>query len=379
MKVLLLSPYDADSHRYWREGLVDSFPEYDWTVITLPPRHFNWRLRGNSLSWAFGGDIRLDEDYDLLIATSMTDLSALRGFKPGLAVVPTTVYFHENQFAYPDSGQQFPSVEPKMLNLYTALAADQIVFNSVYNRDSFLEGAADLLKKLPDQIPPGLIEKISDTSMILPVPLREQSIQKPDLGNHSSPSASRLTVVWNHRWEYDKGPDRLLGALLELKKTGTQFRIHIVGQQFRDIPPVFQEIRSQLGDKIGHWGFIEDKDEYYQLLADSQIVVSTALHDFQGLSVLEAVSMGCVPVVPDRLAYPQYFPAEFLYPSDVDNPELEHKALAGRLKYLIDRYQNGQFPSPPDVSHLSWKHCKPRYQSLMEETAASRTKPLNTS
>ena len=375
MKILLLSPYDADSHRYWREGLVENFPEYDWAVLTLPPRHFNWRLRGNSLSWAFGNDPLFDQAYDLLMTTSMTDLSALRGFKPRLAGIPTIVYFHENQFAYPDSGQQFPSVEPKILNLYTALAADQIVFNSVYNRDTFLAGAADLLKKLPDQVPRGLIDKMSARTTILSVPLRESAKEKRPAGNERSVSANPFTMVWNHRWEYDKGPEGLLGCLVELSKTGVEFKIHIVGQQFRDIPPVFQEMRSQLGDKIGQWGYFEDKEKYYQLLADSQVVVSTALHDFQGLSVLEAVSMGCVPVVPDRLAYPQFFPREFLYPSDPGNPKKEQKALADRLKHLVDRYQNGQFPFPPTVSHLFWKHCKPRYQSLMEETVAARTNP----
>jgi len=52
MKILLLSAYDAASHRHWREMLVTGFPEHDWTVLTLPPRHFNWRMRGNALSWA---------------------------------------------------------------------------------------------------------------------------------------------------------------------------------------------------------------------------------------------------------------------------------------------------------------------------------------
>ncbi len=54
MKILLLSAYDAMSHGYWRKGLMNAFPENDWTVLTLPPRYISWRLRGNSLSWAWG-------------------------------------------------------------------------------------------------------------------------------------------------------------------------------------------------------------------------------------------------------------------------------------------------------------------------------------
>src|SRR5690606_31607509 len=54
MRILLLSAYDADSHRRWREGLVRELPQHAWTVLALPPRHFSWRIRGNALSWAFG-------------------------------------------------------------------------------------------------------------------------------------------------------------------------------------------------------------------------------------------------------------------------------------------------------------------------------------
>jgi hypothetical protein len=74
-RVLLLSAYDAMSHRCWRRGLVKAFPEYEWTVLTLPPRHFSWRIRGNGLTWAFSKRRALSRPYDLVITTSMTDLA----------------------------------------------------------------------------------------------------------------------------------------------------------------------------------------------------------------------------------------------------------------------------------------------------------------
>src|SRR5690554_445672 len=99
MRILLLSAYDAVSHQYWRKGLVNALPEHDWTVLSLPARYFSWRIRGNSLSWAFGERERLQQPYDLVIATSMVDLTSLRGLVPSLARTPCVVYFHENQFA----------------------------------------------------------------------------------------------------------------------------------------------------------------------------------------------------------------------------------------------------------------------------------------
>ena len=97
-RILLLSAYDAMSHKMWRGRLLEMFPEHTWTQLVLPPRHFNWRIRGNSLQWALNEKDLLNQDYDLLIATSMVDLASLRGFIPSIAQLPTLLYFHENQF-----------------------------------------------------------------------------------------------------------------------------------------------------------------------------------------------------------------------------------------------------------------------------------------
>ncbi len=43
------------------------------------------------------------------------------------------------------------------------------------------------------------------------------------------------------------------------------------------------------------------------------IVVSTAWHEFFGISVIEAVRAGCRALLPRRLSYPELFPKEFLY------------------------------------------------------------------
>ncbi|MGB5442776.1 MAG: DUF3524 domain-containing protein [Gammaproteobacteria bacterium] len=355
MRILLLSAYDAHSHRRWRHGLVNAFPGWQWTVLTLPPRNFLWRVRGNSLSWAFSERETLQQPYDLLLATSMTDLSALKGMVPSLAQVPGIVYCHENQFAYPQRREQ-QGMEAVFVSLYAVLAADRVLFNSDYNRRTFLDGAQALLKKMPDAVPPGVIEHIAARSRILPVPLEEHWF-----AGAARPLAGDIpfTIVWNHRWEYDKAPERMFAALLKLHEDGVDFRVHVIGQQFREQPPVFAEMRPLLETHIGVWGMLKSDADYRQLLQQAHVVLSTALHEFQGLAVLEAVASGCIPLVPDRLAYPEFIPAACRYPSYPDDPGRESEVIAGHLQVLVQAFQKAALPPPPDLSWLSWPQLRP--------------------
>lgn len=319
MKALLLSAYDAESHRVWRENLYAMLPQIEWTTLTLPPRYFPWRVRGNSLTWAFNHRPELTDNHDFLLCTSMTDLSALRGFVPALARLPTIVYCHENQFAYPENpdpqAARTNPVEPQMLSLYTALCADRLVFNSDWNRRSFLEGASALLRKLPDHVPDGLVERLARAE-VLPVPLAPSLFQP----RRQQAEPDVLTIVWNHRWEYDKGPELLLAIVDDLLARGLRFRLHLLGQRFRQAPAQFTALQSRLaqwyassGISPGMSGYIDSREDYRGVLASSDVVLSTALHDFQGLAVLEASALGCAALAPERLVYPEYLSAQSLY------------------------------------------------------------------
>ncbi len=342
-KALLLSAYDGVSHRLWRDNLLTMFPDMQWTVLVLPPRYFAWRIRGNSLSWAFNHREQLTDNYDFLLATSMVDLSTLRGFVPQLGLLPTAVYFHENQFVYPQGEQQFASVEPQILNLYTALCADRIIFNSHWNRQSFLDGVTALLRKLPDHVPPG-IQRQLENSDILPVPLSDEIFSLPR-GTQSEQGV--LSIVWNHRWEHDKGPALLLAIMQELIGSNVGFRLHLLGEQFRKAPTEFallQEMLSQYYQREniapGHCGYLSEREDYLQLLRDSDVVLSTADHDFQGLSLLEGCASGCSPVAPNKLVYPEYLVAEFLYDCSANTHAASATAVA-RLQALAHMKSSG--------------------------------------
>ncbi|WP_203301665.1 tRNA-queuosine alpha-mannosyltransferase domain-containing protein [Marinobacter sediminum] len=330
-RTLLLSAYDADSHRRWREQLVASQPRFHWQTLTLPARFFRWRIRGNALTWL--NEPLLQQQWDLLLVTSMVDLVSIRGLHPHLAATPAVLYMHENQFAYPESQGQHASVDPQMVNLYSALAADVVLFNSDWNRRSFLEGVARLYRKLPDGVPSETLGQLADKSQVLPVPIEDRLfVDRTEPLNRTCPH-----LLWNHRWEYDKGPDRLLLLLDELEKRGQDFRLSVVGQTFRQQPEAFDGIRQRHSERIQHWGFLPSRSDYDRLLAEADVVISTALHDFQGLAMLEAMAGGCLALAPERLAYPEYVPPSQLYPSVADDARAEARGAADRLTAMLNR------------------------------------------
>ena len=72
------------------------------------------------------------------------------------------------------------------------------------------------------------------------------------------------------------------------------------------------------------------KAAYYSLLSRSVAAVSFALQETFGYAMLEATALGCVPIVPDRLSYPELFPG-YCYSSGQDVMDMTVAALQGDL------------------------------------------------
>ena len=73
------------------------------------------------------------------------------------------------------------------------------------------------------------------------------------------------------------------------------------------------------------------KEEYYNLLNKSKVVVSFALQENFGYGIQEAVKLGCVPVLPNRLVYPEIYPNQNLYNTFEESIKKVKDAIEGRL------------------------------------------------
>ncbi|MBN1192086.1 MAG: DUF3524 domain-containing protein [Coriobacteriia bacterium] len=355
MRVLVLEPYFGGSHRAVLDVLVEglSAQGFAFDLLTLPARKWKWRMRGSAITMAEEarglaslwreanpdgepGRARPHCPWDLIYASTFVNLAefiALSG--AATAGVPTVVYFHENQLLYPtrhtaEWDYQFP-----LTNITSALAANRCLFNSRYNMDGFIGEIPGFLREFPDHHPQGVAERIAAKSEVLSPPF--------DPGPFDAAPAERcgrVRIVWPHRWEHDKDPESFFAAVGSLADEGLDFEVAVCGQSFRETQPAVTEAATALGERLVHVGEPETADDYARLLASADVAVSTARNEFFGLAMAEACYAGCAPVVPDRLAYPELYPAECRYGSQEE--------LIARLRSAItDR------PSPSSYRHVA--------------------------
>jgi glycosyltransferase involved in cell wall biosynthesis len=80
------------------------------------------------------------------------------------------------------------------------------------------------------------------------------------------------------------------------------------------------------------------KTDYYKLLGKSKVVVSFALQENFGIGVNEAVKLGCIPVLPNRVVYPEFYNKDYLYNNFDECVQLVKSAITGELKQTESNY-----------------------------------------
>lgn len=322
-RILFLDPYHGTSHRVLSTAIRDR-SRHDVTLLWLPPRKWKWRMRGAAL--AFEPLVRaLPAPPDILVTTDMLNLPELLGLLRDVLPprLPVVTYFHENQITYPVRALDERDFHFGLANIYTALASDLVVFNSQFHRAEFLAAIPAFLRSMPDLRPDGVPDRILARSEVLGPPI--------DLGPQRRANHAPVgnLVLWNHRWEEDKDPEAFFRVMRRLNHTGADFGLMVLGESFRDQPACFEPARRDLAHRIEHWGFLASREEYLRAVARCRIVVSTARHDFFGLAVREAIALGCYPLLPRRLVYPELTGGwtDALYDTEDD--------LLGRLERLL--------------------------------------------
>ena len=120
-------------------------------------------------------------------------------------------------------------------------------------------------------------------------------------------------------------------------------------------PWLFDELEKQVNEKTNgnlNARFVKtqeenlSKGEYYSLLGKSKAIVSYALQENFGFGVAEAVYLGCKPVLPNRLVYPELYPNTRLFDRFDESVDMVIQAL------ISDRVISRVVSEPNDVFNI---------------------------
>ena len=358
MKILFIESFFGGSHKDFAKGFK-AHSCHDVTLVTLPDRFWKWRMRGSALYFAH--HVKDFSVFDAIITTDMMDLPDFLSLA-GKNLPPVLMYFHENQLSYPLAPTQKFDSHLGFTNIISALAADKVFFNSRFHFNAFIEAAGRLIKQMPDQRPKWMIEEIrKKTKVVYPgcrfkkgiIDLKERELNKP-------------LIIWNHRWEFDKNPGFFFDVLGGLKERDIPFSLALLGEKLERFPDVFKEAKEQFKEQLVAYGYVESRDEYLSWLKKGAIVVSCAIQENFGISVVEAARYGCIPLLPNRLSYPEIMPEDFhhqiLYNTKKD--------LMGKLEDILLNYQD-YLPLQKKISKnmelFSWEIIVKQYDSALKK------------
>jgi glycosyltransferase involved in cell wall biosynthesis len=352
--ILILEPYDTGSHAMWLRG-YQQHSIHHLDVLSLPGQAWQWRMQGGAVTLARQF---MESEFapELIVASDMLDLTTFLALtRSRTAHVPAVMYFHENQLTYPPGPRQKHDLGFGFINYASAQAADAVFFNSSFHQQAFLEELPRLLKHYPDYNELPTVQRIQAKASVLPVGLDLHRLDQYG----PKPVTEVPIILWNHRWEYDKNPLAFFNALDALVAEDIPFKVIITGENLRQKADEFEQARERLGNRLIHYGYVQKYDDYVPLLWQATHVVSCAWQDFFGISMVEAIYCGCLPLMPRRLNYPDLVPTIY-HPMCLYND--------GELGAALQRTLTLRAPVAlrDHISHFDWSMQGPLYDQSLQ-------------
>lgn len=127
---------------------------------------------------------------------------------------------------------------------------------------------------------------------------------------NSIPAVSKdIDVIFPFRLNSDKGVDDFLTIATALPHVRFVVTVPQLKQTLQT-NTWYQKILPYKNIKFinGQYGI-----KHLQTLARAKIILSCAQQETFGYAVMKAVSVGCIPIVPNRVCYPEFFDKKFLY------------------------------------------------------------------
>lgn len=310
MNILAVEPYYSGSHKAFLSGLQKESSHTIHTV-TLDHGQEKWRMHGYSIDLSKATK-NVEAKIDLLLVSSMTNLATYVALtNPRFANVPKVMYMHENQITQP-----LPDKEPRdwtlsYFNYLSMLTADVLIFNTKFHYEECIEAMPQFLEHFGKDKHLDTVDEVAAKSRILYPGLDLKPFdQQKDLRHRNR----NHVILWNQRWTFDRNPASFFRVLNRLDDIGLNFDLILAGDNKHDKPEAFEHAWQRYGNRIKHFGYVDDFENYSKLLHQGDVVVSTSNYEFFCTPILEAIYCGCHPLLPAKLHYPELVPKRLRQP-----------------------------------------------------------------
>ncbi|MDZ7773888.1 MAG: DUF3524 domain-containing protein [Balneolaceae bacterium] len=374
MNILAVEPYYSGSHKAFQNGLKEH-SRHNIIPINMSYKGRKWRMHGDSVALAgMAGEV--EEDIDLLLVSSMTNLPAFLGLtNPRFSHTPTIMYMHENPFTQPVPEEEERDTTYCYINYLSMLTADRLIFSSHFHKRDFLRALPAFLEHFPEDKHYYTSDKIAEKSTVMYPGL---NLRRFDRQPDSRSDNEHPVIVWNQRWQFDRNPAMFFRVLNRLNDIDLTFDLILAGDTQHEKPEEFEKAWARYGRHITHFGYVENVESYSRLLHSGDIVVSTATYEFFCVAIMEAVYCGCHPLVPNRLHYPELIP-ESLHKPLLHAPVL-YDTEDDLFHYLKDLLTGETQPLPKRSlqninGHLDWSERIRKFDDLFEETLSMEIRP----
>ena len=120
------------------------------------------------------------------------------------------------------------------------------------------------------------------------------------------------TVVFPHRYDMEKNPDFYLDVAEKFKNENINFVITTGRKTLKGTANYDRAQKLASEGKLYIYEGLNKKD-YYDILLHAMIVFSSAKQDTIGNAILEAITLGCTPVVNTGVSYEEFLPSKYIY------------------------------------------------------------------
>jgi glycosyltransferase involved in cell wall biosynthesis len=260
----------------------------------------------------------------------MFNLCEFKGLKSEYAKIPSVMYFHENQLTYPVEDDSQRDYHLAFSQFMAASVADLVLFNSSHHMNQYLNALWDWLKKMPK---PSLLQDYETFK-------QKCEVQYPGIPVTNTKAdkikTQELKLVWSARWEQDKNPELFLDLLDVLSQKQFGYSVDLIGCSKDVVVPDLLKRGLDLS-RFKTIGFVS-QDKLQEIFTQADVFVSTARHEYFGISVMRAAANGCALLLPNRCVYPELYQQCFKSVAyHDDSPEM----MLSLLKHFQNLKQQG--------------------------------------